>query len=127
MMWLAVLLGGALGSAARHGVNVATARLLGEAIPYATAAVNLAGSLTVGLLAGALAGGRLALSAPLRAFVFVGVLGGFTTFSSLMLDSSALANTQAPGRALGNLLGQLVAGVALVYLGFRLGLGLAHD
>jgi fluoride exporter len=127
MTWLAVLLGGALGSAARHGVNVATARLLGEASPYATATVNLAGSLTVGLLAGALAGGRLVLSAPLRAFVFVGVLGGFTTFSSLMLDSFALANAHAPGRALGNLLGQLVAGVALVYLGFRLGLGLAHD
>src|SRR3954471_13463613 len=110
MMWIAVLLGGALGSGARHAVNIAAARLLGGPGPYGTATVNMFGSLCIGLLAGAIAAQRVSMSAPVRAFVFVGILGGFTTFSSFMLDSLTLLEAGMAGRAVANLIGQLLFG-----------------
>lgn len=121
MTLMAVLLGGALGSAARHGVNVAAIRWLGTATPYATAAVNLAGSLVIGVLAGALAGNRLTLGVTERAFIFTGLLGGFTTFSSLMLDSLVLTQEGAGSRSIVNLAVQIVLGLLFVYAGYRLG------
>src|SRR5688500_11976566 len=85
--WMAVVLGGALGSLARHAVNVAAARMVSAPGPWPTAAVNMIGSLAIGVLAGALAADRVSMSPATRAFVFAGILGGFTTFSSFMLDS----------------------------------------
>jgi fluoride exporter len=122
MTWLGVLLGGAVGSLARHGVNLATARLLGSAAPYATLGVNLAGSLLIGVVAGALVSERLTLGAAAQAFVFVGLLGGFTTFSSFMLDSLILLQNGATALALVNLIGQLVVGIVLVYAGYQIAL-----
>src|SRR4249919_943915 len=80
MIWLAVAVGGALGSMARHGVNILFAHALPRPVPYATATVNLVGSAVIGLLAALVATGRLQMSAEVRTFVFVGILGGFTTF-----------------------------------------------
>jgi len=94
MTWIAVAIGGALGSVARHGVNVLVGRLVHRPVPYATAAVNLAGCVVIGVLAGLLASGRLQMSMTVRAFVFVGVLGGFTTFSSFGLDTFTLAREE---------------------------------
>jgi fluoride exporter len=122
MTWVAVLLGGAFGSAARHGVNLMTARTLGTATPYATAAVNLIGSFAIGVLAGALATERLILTPTERTLLFTGILGGFTTFSSLMLDTLVLWQAGSIAKAVANLIGQLVIGCVLVYLGYRLGL-----
>jgi CrcB protein len=122
MTWVAVLLGGAFGSAARYGVNLMTARMLGTATPYATAAVNLIGSFAIGVLAGALAAERLTLTPTERTLLFTGILGGFTTFSSLMLDTMVLWQAGAVAKAIANLIGQLVIGCVLVYLGYRLGL-----
>src|SRR6185295_3749272 len=98
-----VLAGGALGSAARHAVNLSAGRLLGTPGPFATATVNLIGSLVIGVLAGALAAHRLTMSTTIRTFVFVGILGGFTTFSSLMIDSLTLLQAGPPGRVLFNI------------------------
>ena len=123
-MWVAVLLGGALGSVALHGVTIATARLLGAPSPWATAAVNMIGSMVIGVLAGALAANRLSMSRPAQAFVFVGILGGFTTFSSFMLDSLTLTQTGEPASAAVNLIGQVSAGLALTYAGYLAGLRL---
>ena len=84
---LLVGIGGALGSIARHGVGVAIARAAPAGVtPYATMAVNLAGCLVIGVLAGLVASHRLVLAPGMRAFVFVGVLGGFTTFSAFSLE-----------------------------------------
>ena len=120
MSWIAVGIGGALGSMARHGVNVMFAQRLLRSEPYGTATVNILGSLAIGLLAGLIAGGRLQLSEEARIFVFVGILGGFTTFSSLMLDTFTLAEGGRPTAAVVNVLAQVVAGYAVAYLGFRL-------
>ena len=121
-LWFAILVGGALGSAARHGVNVAVSRWLESGAPYATAAVNLIGSLVIGILAGALAAQRLSMTTTVRAFVFVGLLGGFTTFSSFMLDTLTLSEAGSTTAMIGNLLGQVVVGVLLVYAGYHIGL-----
>ena len=80
-----VALGGALGASARYGVNLGAARLFGPVFPWATLAVNVAGSLLMGLLVAAL--GRDSGWAPL---LMTGVLGGFTTFSAFSLDAVAL-------------------------------------
>ena len=118
------MLGGALGSLARHGVSVATARIVGDPAPWATAAVNVIGSLVIGLLAGLLAANRLSMSLPARAFVFVGILGGFTTFSSFMLDSVTLIQIGGPTSGAANLVGQLVFGLLVTYAGYYAGLRL---
>jgi CrcB protein len=72
-----------------HGVNIVTARMMGARSPLATA------------------------SRPAQSFVFVGILGGFTTFSSFMLDSLTLWQLEGAHRAAVNLIGQLA--VVLVF------------
>ena len=121
MIWLAVGAGGALGSMARHGVNIVFAHVFQRAVPHATAAVNLLGSLVIGLLAGAIASGRLHMSTELRTFVVVGILGGFTTFSSFMLDTFTLGHGGAHAQAFSNVAIQTVFGLIAVWGGCRLG------
>jgi len=121
MIWLAVAVGGALGSMARHGVNVFFAHVLERSIPYATGVVNLIGSVVIGLLAALIATGRLHMSTELRTFVFVGILGGFTTFSSFMLDTFTLGHGGDHSLAFWNVALQVALGLAAVWGGYRLG------
>jgi CrcB protein len=118
MVWIAVALGGAIGSVARHGVNAAFAHVTETTTPYATATVNILGSLVIGVLAGLIASGRLHLAPAGRAFVFVGILGGFTTFSSFMLDTLTLAHGNEQGMAVANVLLQIVLGAVAVFAGY---------
>jgi CrcB protein len=124
MIWLAVGAGGALGSMARHGVNIFFAHVLERAVPHATAAVNLIGSAVIGLLAGLIASGRLHMSTELRTFVFVGILGGFTTFSSYMLDTFTLGHGGDHATAFWNVALQTGFGLAAVWTGYRLGVSI---
>ena len=119
---MVVAIGGALGSLARHGVNVFFSHVLERAVPWATAAVNIAGSLVIGLLAGAVAAGRLHLSTEMRTFVFVGILGGFTTFSSFMLDTFTLGHGGDHTLAAANVAGQTAIGLLAVWAGYYRGL-----
>jgi CrcB protein len=114
----AVALGGALGSLARHGVNFALAHAFARPVPYATAAVNLSGSAVIGLLAGLIASGRLTMTPNMRAFVFVGLLGGFTTFSSFMLDTLTLTHAGERTMAMSNVAAQMILGLIAVYAGY---------
>ena len=124
MTWLAVALGGALGAALRHAVSVVVLRLAhGHVVPYATLLVNVVGCAAIGVIAGSLAGGRLELSQSARAFVIVGVLGGFTTFSSFSLDTLTLVRTGLTGTALLNVAGHLILTLLAVFAGFAVGLG----
>ena len=124
MIWLAVAAGGAVGSMARHGVNIFFAHVLERATPYATASVNLIGSAVIGLLAALIATGCLHLSAEMRTFVFVGILGGFTTFSSFMLDTFTLGHGGDHTTAFWNVALQTAFGLAAVWSGYRLGLSI---
>ena len=116
----AAALGGAIGSLARHGVNAVFAQMFARPVPYATAAVNLIGSAAIGVLAGLLASGRLSMSANMRAFVFVGLLGGFTTFSSFMFDTLTLTHSGNDALAMSNVVGQVGLGLIAVYVGYYL-------
>ena len=122
MNWIAVALGGALGSMARHWVNLELAHRFERSVPYATFVVNVAGCVVIGALAGRIAGGRLHLAPAMRTFVFVGVLGGFTTFSSFGLDTFTLGHGGNHAAALWNVVGQVGLGLGRVWLGFYLGL-----
>jgi fluoride exporter len=98
MRHLIVFLGGGLGAAMRHGVNVAAARLLGTGFPYATAVENVTGSLLMGLLAGYFAF-RGGISQHWQLFLTTGILGGYTTFSTFSLDAALLYERGALGLA----------------------------
>ena len=88
-VYLIVFLGAGLGGAMRHGVNVLTARTLGTGFPFGTLAVNIIGSLIMGLLAGYFAF-RGDATQHWRLFLTTGILGGFTTFSTFSLDTAVL-------------------------------------
>ena len=82
---LLVMIGGAVGAGARHLTGRATLSLLGPGYPFGTLAVNLVGGFAMGLLVGALA--RMSVPGEnWRLLLGVGVLGGYTTFSSFSLD-----------------------------------------
>jgi len=118
MTWIAVALGGALGSIARHAVNHTIARLAGQPSALSTAVVNIVGCAIIGALAGMIAAGSLRMSPQLRVFVFVGVLGGFTTFSSFGLDTLTLAHNGRTMAAATNVLAQVCLGLVAVFLSF---------
>ena len=122
MIWIAVGVGGALGSLARHAVNIMFGHVLERSVPYATATVNLAGAFVIGLLAALIAVGRVHMSTPMRTFVFVGILGGFTTFSSFMLDTFTLGHGGDQALAFWNVALQIALGLATVWGGYRIGL-----
>jgi CrcB protein len=87
--YLLVFLGGGLGAALRHGVNLAGASLLGTRFPYSTLFANVTGSFVMGLLIAYFAfkdgGGQ-----HWKLFLTTGVLGGYTTFSAFSLESALL-------------------------------------
>jgi len=116
-----VMCGGALGAAGRFWLGGALLRRLGEGIPWGTLAANLIGSFAIGFLAVWLEGrGPHALY--WRAFLIVGVLGGLTTYSSLMLECLLLARSPRATMALVYLGTTLAAGLLLVWLGSRMAL-----
>lgn len=122
MVWLAIAVGGALGSVARHGVNVLIhGRWPTARFPFATLIVNVAGCLIIGLLAGLIMSERLALRFYWREFLFVGILGGFTTFSTFGLDTITLARTHSISAAIWNVMAQVVLGLLAVQTGMVLG------
>lgn len=98
MGFLIVFLGGGVGAALRHGVNLVAARLLGSSFPFATLFENVSGSFVLGLLAGyfAFRGGP---SQHWQLFLTTGILGGYTTFSAFSLDAALLYERGALGMA----------------------------
>src|SRR5262245_60945182 len=119
MTWIAVGAGGALGSLARHAVNHFVARALGSPSPLSTAIVNIVGCAIIGVLAGLIAGNAIRVTPPLRAFIFVGILGGFTTFSSFGLDTLTLVHDGRPNAAIANVVLQVIVGIGAVFAGFN--------
>ncbi|GEO96272.1 fluoride efflux transporter FluC [Kocuria turfanensis] len=100
LLVLAVGLGGALGTGARHGVAVVLPAVSGW--PVATLAVNLLGAFLLGMLLEALLlrGEETPRRLLLRLGAGTGFLGGFTTFSSLALEVQRMLSAGAPGQAL---------------------------
>ena len=109
MNFLIVFLGAGVGGAIRHGINLATARLLpGVAFPVATLFINVLGSFLMGIIAESFvlrgSGGH-----PLRLLLTTGVLGGFTTFSTFSLDAITLYERGQTGAAVAYVLASVIA------------------
>jgi len=117
--FLMVFLGGGIGAALRHGVNLLSARWLGTAFPYATLFENVTGSLVMGLIAGYFA---FKGDAPqhLRLFLTTGILGGYTTFSAFSLDVALLTERHEIGLAALYVLASLVFSIGGLFAGLAL-------
>jgi CrcB protein len=120
--YLIVAAGGALGSFSRHWVSGWIAGRFGETFPWGTLLVNVSGCAVIGVLAALTApDGRWLAPDWFRPFVLVGVLGGYTTFSSFSLQTLTLAQDGDWLRAAGNVLGSVVFCLSGVWLGHQLG------
>jgi CrcB protein len=121
MIWFLVGLGSAMGGIARHGVNhvVNQAHLAGT-FPLGIFLINVGGSTLIGALAGLVVSGRWSLGFEARTFLIVGLLGGFTTFSSFSFDTLALVRDGHLGQAMWNVVGQVGLSLLGVWAGYRL-------
>lgn len=119
--WLWVAGGGALGSVLRYGVAELLRRQPSLAgYPWATLGVNLTGSLALGALAGWTFAHPHAASPQLRAFLMIGVLGGYTTFSTFAVEGLTMLQADQPLRALGYATGSVLVSLAAAALGWTL-------
>ena len=108
--------GGFIGAVLRYLVSLGTQRLLGTPL-YATLTVNVVGCLVIGFLGG-LAEERQYLSPQLRLFLFVGILGGFTTFSSVAYETAQILRAGQVPAALVHIGLQLLLGIPAVFVGY---------
>lgn len=117
---LAIAAGGALGSALRFWMSTWVHSFAGRAFPYGTLTVNVLGSLAMGFLF-VLFVDRFSDNTVLRAGMLIGVLGGFTTFSSFSIETFNLIEQGEVVRALLNIFGSLILCVSATWLGVIIG------
>jgi CrcB protein len=117
---LLVAVGGAIGASLRHLGNLAALRLLGPGFPWGTMAINIAGSLAMGIFIEVLARRFGGASNELRLFIATGVLGGFTTFSAFSLEVAVLWERGAALHALGYVLASVVCAIVALFVGLWL-------
>jgi fluoride exporter len=115
LLWVA--LGGAIGSVGRYLLGGVVHWFLPATFPYGTVVVNITGCLCFGIVAG-LADYRFVVGPTTRLFVLIGVLGGFTTFSSYVFESFALVRDGEFLQAAINAAGQVVAGFIALWVGY---------
>lgn len=117
---LAIAGGGAIGAVFRYGVSHGIYSVLGRGFPYGTLAVNVIGSLLMGILFSLLVE-RLAISAEWRSAILVGFLGAFTTFSTFSFETISLIQSGAITRAMLNIFISIVLCLGATWLGLGLG------
>lgn len=121
-----ICLGGALGSLLRYALASALTSPDGPRFPLSTLLVNVSGCFAIGLLATALApGGAWPVREGVRLGILVGVLGGYTTFSSFGLETVNLVRAGMTAEAVAYVALSNSLGLAAVWLGWRLGAALA--
>ncbi|AWR87320.1 fluoride efflux transporter CrcB [Meiothermus taiwanensis] len=115
--YLLVMLGGAIGAMLRYGLGAWVQGLLGPGFPWSTFLINITGSFLIGLvLRWSLEG---ALSPEWRLFLAVGVLGGYTTFSTFSWETLNLVQQGEWLKAFLYVTGSVVLGFGLVWLAYR--------
>lgn len=118
-VFAAVCAAGGVGATVRFWIDATVRARFGSRMPWGTGLINLSGSLLLGMLTGLVAAALL--SADWRAVLGTGLLGGYTTFSTAMLDTMLLVQQRRRTAALLNGLGQLVLAVLLAWAGFAIG------
>ena len=116
---LLVIIGGGIGAGFRYQIGGVALRLLGPTFPYGTLTINILGGFMMGVLAGLLTKPPLLGpdGEPLRLFLGVGVLGGFTTFSTFSLESVNMLNRGQPIMAASYALASVIGSVLALYAG----------
>ena len=117
---LAVAIGGALGSLLRFWMSTWVHSFAGRGFPYGTLAVNVLGCLAMGVLF-VIFTERLSDNVVWRAGILIGVLGGFTTFSSFSIETFSLVEQGEHLKALTNAAGSLVLCVGATWIGVIIG------
>jgi len=115
LLFVAVALSGGVGAGLRYLVDLGIAAVVGSRFPWGTLIVNVSGSLALGLLAGAVTDDAL------LAVIGVGLLGGYTTFSSVSVASAVLLAERRPAASVVNALGTLALTAAAAAAGLALG------
>jgi fluoride exporter len=116
MKLLCIAIGGAVGSLLRYGLSGAVYSYSTSIFPWGTLSVNLVGSLVIGLLWGLFE--VIVVSTSLKALLLVGVLGGFTTFSTFTLETFSLLRDGEVKMALLNIFLSNGVGIVLVFAGY---------
>jgi CrcB protein len=119
LKWVLIAVGGAFGSILRYWFQGWVQRLAGSTFPIGTLAVNITACFAIGLLAGFFAGPQL-IREEYRIGLTVGVLGGYSTFSTFGLETFNLANDSEYSLALLNMFVSCAASFAAVWLGYRI-------
>ncbi len=119
LKWILIAAGGALGSVLRYSSQGWAQRLVDGSFPLGTMVVNVSGCLVLGFLAGMFAGATL-VREEYRIGLTVGVLGGYTTFSTFGLETFYLANDGQWRAAAANMVLSCALGLAAVWIGYRL-------
>lgn len=117
-IWIAI--GGAIGSVGRYAVARGVHTWLPATWPYGTLVVNVLGCALIGLLAGT-ADSRGAVGPTARAFLLIGVLGGFTTFSSFAYETLQLSRDAQLAPAVTNVLANVGLSLAAAWLAYHAG------
>ena len=120
---LYVALGGAMGASFRYLLGLSAARALGPDYPYGTLAANVLGGFLMGILAGWLAvklSGASSHAENIRLFLGVGLLGGFTTFSSFSLEAFRMLESKAYGAFAGYVGGSVVLAIGALIIGMMI-------
>ncbi len=115
---LSLVIGGAIGALLRYFVSGLTHRYVEGVFPLGTLVVNLIGSFVIGFVWGLFEVENL--SPVLRTFIFIGILGSFTTMSTFTLESFNLIRDGEVKYALANILANNVLGILLVFIGFSM-------
>jgi len=115
-----VVLGSGLGGAARYALSGFIARRIGETFPWGTLAVNVTGCAVIGAFAAFIAPGG-PWAATIRELVLFGLCGGYTTFSSVSLQTLNLAREGDFLRAIVNIVASVIFCFIAVWLGYRAG------
>lgn len=116
---LYVILGGGLGSLFRYWISLLSVKLWGLGFPFGTLIVNSLGSFAIGLLWGMM--DLSSVKNETKVFVFVGLLGGFTTFSTFSVETLHLFKSAQYKMAVFNILANNLIGLLLVFAGYFLG------
>lgn len=112
--------GGFIGAIARYGINFGFGRLLQDQwLPYGTLTVNVVGCLLIGVVAGLIDDKQIG-GGELRAFVVIGILGGFTTYSAFGYETINLIRDGNISAAIVNIAAQIVLGLGAVWIGYKL-------
>lgn len=117
ILW--IVFGGAMGALLRTGVSVSAIRLFGEHFPYGTLLVNAAGSFLIGILWAFHE--KEPFSENAGVFIFVGLLGAFTTFSTFSLDTMRLLQEGRHFAGVVNVISNNAGALGGVFLGYLAG------